>query len=78
MPYLLVIVPGKEQEMRIARIAQALLVNTPGLVIQTTTATRLKDSGPLAQIWYQVAPNNERAETVSRRSFFTASLHPIS
>jgi hypothetical protein len=78
MPYLLVIVPGKEQEMRIARIAQARLVNTPGLVIQTTTATRLADLGPLAQIWHQVSPSNDRTETVSRRSFFIASLHPLS
>ena len=31
LPYLLVIVPGKEQEMRIARIARALLVDTPDL-----------------------------------------------
>jgi len=71
MPYLLVVVPGKYQEMRIASIVQALLVNTPGLVIQTTAATRLADVGPLAQIWYQVPPNNERTETVSRGSFFT-------
>src|SRR5215469_5715291 len=48
LPYLLVIVPGKEQEMRITRIAQALLVDTPGLVIQTTTATLLANVGPLA------------------------------
>jgi hypothetical protein len=78
MPYLLVVVPDKEQEMRIAGIAQALLVNTPGLVVQITTTTRLKNSGPLAQIWYQVSPNTERTETVSRRSFFTALLHPVS
>jgi hypothetical protein len=53
IPHLLVVVPGKEQEMRIARIVEDVRVNTPGLVILTTTATRLKDSGPLAQIWYQ-------------------------
>ena len=78
MPYLLVVVPGKEQEMRIVRIVEDVRVNTPGLVILTTTATRLKDSGPLAQIWHQVSPKNDRTETVSRRSFFIASLHPLS
>ena len=43
LPLLLVVAPGKEQEMRIARIATAYLAGTPGLVIQTTTATRLAD-----------------------------------
>jgi hypothetical protein len=77
MPYLLVIVPGKEQEMRIARIVENVRVNTPGLVILTTTATRLKDSGPLAQIWYQASPKSERIAMVSRRSFFTTPLSHI-
>jgi hypothetical protein len=71
LPYLLVIVPSKEQEMRIARIVEALLVNIPGLVIQTTTATRLADLGPLAEIWYHVSPNFGRIEKASRRNFFT-------
>jgi hypothetical protein len=60
--------------MRITRIVEDVRVNTPGLVILTTTATRLKGSGPLAQIWYLASPKSERKELVSRRSFFTASL----
>jgi hypothetical protein len=76
-PYLLVVVPGKEQEMRTARIVEDLRVNAPGLVILTTTATRSKDSGPLAQIWYQASPKTERTETVARRSFFTTSPQHI-
>jgi hypothetical protein len=71
MPYLLVIVPCKEQEMRIARLVEDVRMNTPGLVILTTTATRLKDSGPLAQIWYQASPKSEKTAMVSRRSFFS-------
>ena len=38
LPLLLMVTPGKEQEMRIARIATPLLADAPGLVIQTTTA----------------------------------------
>ncbi len=71
MPYLLVVVPGKEQEMRIARIVADVLVITPGIVILTTTATRLADLGPFAQIWYQASPKSKRTEMVSRRSFFS-------
>jgi hypothetical protein len=78
MPYLLVIVPGKEQEMRIARIVEDVRMNTPELVILTTTATRLKGSGPLAQIWYQASPQSERTAMVARRSFFTTSPNPLS
>jgi hypothetical protein len=40
--------------MRIVRRATAFLAEAPGLVIQTTTATRLADRGPLIAIWYQV------------------------
>jgi hypothetical protein len=54
LPLLLMVTPGKEQEMRIARIATAFLADAPGLVILTTTVTWLADQGPLAAIWYQV------------------------
>ncbi len=73
MPYLLVVVPGKEQEMRIIRIAEAVLVEAPGLVIQTTTVTRLADQGPLAAIWYQVPANEKRTEMVPRSQFYQAT-----
>jgi hypothetical protein len=71
IPYLLVVVPGKEQQMRIARIVEDVRVITPEIVILTTTATRLQVSGPLAQIWYQASPKSERIAMASRRSFFT-------
>jgi hypothetical protein len=74
MPYLLFVVPGKEQEMRISRIVADVRVNTARLVILTTTATRLADVGQLAQIWYQASPKSVRTEMSSRRSFFTISL----
>jgi hypothetical protein len=77
MPYLLVVVPGKEQEMRIASIVEDMRMKNTGLVILTTTATRLKDSGPLAQIWYQASPKSERTAMASRGSFFTTSPQHI-
>ena len=74
MPYLLVVVTGKEQEMRMIRIAEAVLVDTPGLVIWTSTATRLADQGPLAAIWCHMPANKRRAE-MEPRSRFCHSLH---
>lgn len=76
LPLLLVVAPGKEQEMRIARIATAFLAGTPGLVIRTTTATRLVDWGPLAAIWYQVVLNNKVIEIAPRSRFYNES-HPL-
>ncbi len=69
IPHLLVVVPGKEQEMRIARIIAAMPVDAPGLVIRTTTVTRLADRGPLAAIWDQVPANKTRTEMVPRSQF---------
>ena len=74
LPYLLVIVPGKEQEMRIPRLVEAFFVNAPELVIHTTTATRLADRRSLAEIWNHVPLHNMSKEMVSRSRFFTESL----
>jgi len=73
LPLLLVVAPGQGQEMRIARVITAMLANTPGLVICTTTITRLLDRGPLAAIWYQVLPNRQAAETTLRCLFYDGS-----
>jgi hypothetical protein len=73
LPLLLMVTPGKEQEMRIARIATALLAEAPGLVIHTTTTTRLANRGPLAAIWYQVPSDNKITEMVLRSRFFNES-----
>jgi hypothetical protein len=76
LPHLLVIAPDKEQEMRIAHVAAAFLANTRGLVVRTTTSTRLTVRGPLAAIWYQVPWDNEMQEMVPRSRFFSES-HPL-
>jgi len=73
LPLLLVVAPGKEQEMRMARIASVLLTDTPALAISTTTATRLADQGPLAAIWYRVPMTNQKTEMVPRSRFYSAS-----
>jgi len=74
---LLVVTPGKEQEMRIARIAAAFLTGTPGLVIHTTTATRLADRGRLTAIWYQVPSENRITEMVPRSRFYRTSQQAL-
>ena len=73
LPLLLVVAPGKEQEMRMARIASVLLTDTPALAISTTTATRLADQGPLATIWYRVPMTNQKTEVVPRSRFYSVS-----
>lgn len=70
LPLLLIVAPAKEQEMRIARIAAAFLAGTPGLVIQTTTATRLADRGLLTAIWFRVPSDNMITEMVPRSRFY--------
>ena len=74
LPLLLIIAPGSDQEMRIARIVEAVLADAPGVVIRTMTATRLADQGPLAAIWYQMPTYNKRAE-MEPRSRFYHTLH---
>lgn len=76
LPFLLIVAPGREQEMRIARVVLAVLAHTPGLVIRTTTATQLADRGPLAAIWYQILPLvdglavTSRSPPATRTTFF--------
>jgi hypothetical protein len=67
-PSLLVVTADVGQEMRVIRVAAAVLAQTPGLVVRTTTTTRQADQGPLGAIWYQGVPNcrNGTRETVQR------------
>ncbi len=74
LPLLLVVAPDQGQEMRIARVVTAVLANTPGLVIRTTTITRLKDRGPLAEIWYQVLPHGRTTDKTQRCQFFDLAI----
>jgi len=74
LPLLLVVAPGKAQEMRITRIASVFLKDTPALAIATTTATRLADQGPLAAIWYRVPTTYQQTNMVPRSRFYGASF----
>jgi DNA-binding MarR family transcriptional regulator len=55
MPGLLVVTPDPAQEQRMQRIAR--LCAEAGLIVHTTTASRLEQQGPLAPIWFTVMPN---------------------
>ena len=73
LPLLLIVAPGREQEMRIARVVTHVLATIPELVVRTTTSTRLAENGPLAAIWYQVLPKVGEKETVVRGRFYAVS-----
>ncbi len=75
LPLLLVVTADTGQEMRIIRVARAVLAHTPGFVMRTTTATQLAEQGPLAAIWYPVMPEMRKAvqELPQRRSFYELS-----
>jgi len=73
LPLLLIVAPGKDQEMRIIRVVTHVLATVPGLVVRSTTATRLAERGPLAAIWYQVLPKAGEKETGARRRLYDVS-----
>jgi DNA-binding MarR family transcriptional regulator len=55
LPGLLVVTSDPAQEQRIQRIARACA--EAGLMVRTTTASRLEKQGPLAPIWLTMLPN---------------------
>ncbi len=66
LPLLLTVTADIGQEQRITRVAQQQLAHTPGLLMQITTASLLATQGPLAPIWYQVVPHEDRLVASSR------------
>jgi hypothetical protein len=66
LPLLLTVTADVGQEQRIKRVAQPQLAHTPGLVMRTTTASLLDAQGPLAPIWSQVVPHDDRLVITSR------------
>jgi hypothetical protein len=69
MPVLLFIVPEKAQERRVITIARAILA-AEGIMVRSTTATRLRREGPLGAIWYPITPREPQA--TARFPLFTA------
>ena len=67
---LLVVTPDPGQETRFGRVATATLTDRCGLIIRTTTFTRLREQGLLGPIWDQVLPHSERTVLMPRRTFY--------
>jgi Replication-relaxation len=70
LPFLLIVTPERDQEMRFARVATAVLADTHGFLIRTTTMTRLIEEGPLAPIWLQILPRRGVAQIMPRFRFY--------
>jgi hypothetical protein len=70
MPLLLVVAPDLGQERRLGRVATATLADRCGLIIRTTTSTRLREQGLLGPIWDQVLPHSEGIDLMPRRTFY--------
>ena len=75
LPLLLCVAPDIAQEKRILRVVQTLLVNTPGLRVQSTTVALLMAEGPLSAIWLQGLPSREQARQTlpTRQALFGQS-----
>lgn len=72
LPLLVCVAPEIAQEQRLARVAQATLVHTHGLVLWTTTSERLAEYGPLAPIWIRRSLHHNPAAHSPRQKLFDA------
>ncbi len=74
LPWLLIVVPNHDQELRMVRIARQHLGAVSGLALRITTQSRIADRWPLAEIWLPVLPVREArrdsAEEAPRCRFF--------
>jgi DNA-binding IclR family transcriptional regulator len=72
IPSLLVVTADVGQEMRVIRIATAVLAQAPGLIVRTTTAIRLTNQGPLGAIWCRLLPESRvgTREIAQRCAFY--------
>ncbi len=69
LPFLLVVTPDPGQERRLGRVARATMTDECGLIIRTTTLTRMQEQGLLGPIWNQVLPYSEGKDLMPRRTF---------
>jgi hypothetical protein len=70
LPMLLVVAPDSGQERRFGRVATATLIDGCGLIIRTTTLTRVREQGVLGPIWDQVLPYGEGSYLMPRRTLY--------
>ncbi len=75
LPFLLIVTPERDQEMRFARVAATVLTNTHGFVIHTTTLRRVIEEGSLTPIWYQLLPRQRIMEVMPRCRFYDIAMH---
>ncbi len=64
------VTPDPGQERRLGRVMTATLPYNCGLIIRTTTLSRVREQGLLSPIWDQVPPNSEGNALVPRRTFY--------
>jgi hypothetical protein len=73
LPALVCVAPDIAQERRVQRVAQARLIQCPGLELWTTTEVLFHEHGPLAPIWLQSLPQRRQAAkpgSIVRRRVF--------
>jgi hypothetical protein len=70
LPLLLVVTPDPRQEKRLSRVVTATLTGRYGLIVRTTTLTRVREQGLLGPIWEQVFPHREGADLMPRRMLY--------
>jgi predicted transcriptional regulator len=70
LPMLLIVAPDPGQERRFGRVATATLTDRCGLIIRTTTLTRVREQGVLGPIWDQVLPYGEGSDLMPRRTLY--------
>ena len=73
LPWLLIVVPNHDQELRMVRIATQNLGAVSGLTLRITTVSRIADRGPLGEIWLPVLPVREARQDqqpITRCRFF--------
>ncbi len=77
LPALICVAPEIAQEQRIRRVASAVLAQTSGLMLATTTALLLAHHGPLAAIWQVSASQQHSSEGYARRLIFTVNTEMV-
>jgi len=70
LPLLLVVTPDPGQERRLGRVTMAILTDGCGLIIRTTTSTRVREQGLLGPIWDQVLPHSEGTDLMPRCTLY--------
>ena len=77
LPWLLIVVPERDQELRVVRIVKEKLGMFHDLTVRITTASRLARDGPLGEIWFPILPAvtpSDASRVVQRSQFFESNI----